>query len=71
MQDDNRDYIIQPTPVVDDGSYSGTVDVFLVLFALCVLGVFLNWAWDGIEPFYLAVMDWRNGVVGWFQGVFG
>lgn len=71
MQNDNRDYIYQPTPMVDDGSWSGLVNILLLLFVVCAFGVFLNWAWEGVEPYYLTVVEWRNEIAGWFQSVFG
>jgi uncharacterized membrane protein len=73
---DNRDYIIKAeNGVGDERAMGGLINILLVLFGLCVVGVVftgpVNDAWTAIEPYYQAVVEWRNGVVAWFQSVFG
>lgn len=70
MRHDNRDYIIQQADT-DAGVMNGVVNILLLLFAVCVVGVVLNMAWEAIEPYYLVAVEWRDAIVGWFQSVFG
>ncbi|MDF1598275.1 hypothetical protein PZ895_00595 [Mesorhizobium sp. YIM 152430] len=63
--------------IINQNNGSGDLEPFLtlllILFVVCVIGVIvtppLNAAWAAIEPYWIAVNDWRDGVVAWFGSV--
>lgn len=73
MNDDNGrpPYIINQNN--DSGDLEPFVTVLLILFVVCVIGVVftppLNAAWAAIEPYWIAVNEWRDSVVAWFESV--
>lgn len=76
MNDDDgrHPYIINQTSGVgDEKAFSGLITILLVLFGLCVIGVVftppINAAWAAIEPYWIAINEWRDSVVAWFESV--
>ena len=71
MNDDDG----RPPYIINQNNGSNDLEPFLtpllILFGLCVIGVVftppINAAWAAIEPWWIAVNEWRDGVVAWFE----
>lgn len=74
MNDDRQPFIIRQAG--DDYNSDPTMKIFMgiaaALLIVFVVGREMDAlalsVWHTVEPWYLAIFDWRNGVVEWFGG---